>query len=75
VNTEVEVTKQRVKIHRLASGFSKDFSNLGLAHGFLPRNLGFIFASHKHLTKALDFRLADIFHEDFKFLGSSGFSS
>jgi hypothetical protein len=45
---------QRRKIYGLplvASGFSQDFSNLGLANGFLSQNLRFIFAIRKHLTK------------------------
>ncbi len=40
--------------------------NLELAYGFLPKNLRFIFPIRKHLTKVLDFWLADSFHQDFK---------
>jgi hypothetical protein len=39
---------QKMKIHRLASGFFKDFSNLGLAYGFI-----LVFSIHKRLTKSL----------------------
>jgi hypothetical protein len=46
------------KIHMLASGFFKDFSNIGLAYGFVSQNLGFLFAILKHLT---DLWLADFF--------------
>jgi hypothetical protein len=35
---------ERIKTHRLASTFSKDFSNLGLASGFLSQNLRFLLA-------------------------------
>jgi hypothetical protein len=53
---------------RLASGFLKDFSNLGLGFGFFfSQNLKVFFSLHKHLTKViLDFLLADLFHQDFQ---------
>jgi hypothetical protein len=51
---------QRRKIYGHVSGFSKDFSNLGLANGFLFQNLRFLFAIRKHLTKVLDFWLVDL---------------
>ncbi len=50
---------QRIKIYRHASGFVKDFSYLELAYGFLSQNLRFHFAINKHLTKVLEFLLAD----------------
>ncbi len=48
----------------LACEFYKYFSNLELAHGFLHQNLWFIFPIRKHLTKVLDFWLADSSHQD-----------
>jgi hypothetical protein len=51
---------KKIKIQRLASGFSKDISNFSLACEFLSRNLRFLFAIHKHLTKVVYvFQLCD----------------
>jgi hypothetical protein len=35
---------QIIKIHSLAAGFSKDYSTIGLAYGFLSQNHRFLFA-------------------------------
>jgi hypothetical protein len=45
--TAKRLNSQRRKIQSLASGFSKDFSNLGLAYGFLYQNPRVHFAVHK----------------------------
>jgi hypothetical protein len=49
---------QKSKIHNLAHRFSVDFSLLGLAYGFLSQSPRFLFGSHKHLIKVIDFWFA-----------------
>jgi hypothetical protein len=61
------------QIHCLATGFSKDFSNLGLAYGFLSQNPRVHFAVHKGWTKVFNFRFGGFFHPDMKLTGRSGF--
>ncbi len=57
---------QRIKINRLASGYSKDFSNPGLHISiYFPKSYIF-FAIHKYLTKVLEFWLSDSFHWHFQ---------
>jgi hypothetical protein len=51
---ETEFTKEATS-RMLASKFSKDFSTLGQAYGFLSQNSRFHFAIHKRWTKVLDF--------------------